>query len=206
MGTVADTVGYGLTIDPTPTPRQMSLSRVPPRFARLRPRLGLILVALVVSSGAARAASAQRASTIAGAAGGLIAGGYTMTAVYVAEARFGHFLHSYDEMLAFRPEILPVIAGGVAGGWLGAESGTALARSAGWGGLGLVGGAALGAGLGHLIGRSSEGRWAGGIIGSAVGLVAGAILGAADALDDESDPGALPQTLFSVSLAVGGGG
>jgi hypothetical protein len=126
-----------------------------------------------------------------------------MTAIYVAEARTGRFLHSYDEILGFRPEILPVLAGGVAGGWLGAESGTALARAAGWGGLGLVGGAVLGAGAGHLIWRSSEGRWAGGIIGSAVGLVAGAILGAADGLDGRDDP--RPLALFSFTLPIGGG-
>ena len=182
----------------------MPPTRVDRRSPHSRLRAWTILAALAVLSVGAREGAAQAASGVAGATGGLVAGGYTMVAIYVAEARSGRFVHSYDEMLRLRPEILPVIAGAVAGGWLGAESSTALARSAGWGGIGLVGGAALGAGVGHLIWRSSEGRWAGGVIGSAVGLVTGAILGAADGLDDRD--GGQPVTLFSLSLPLGGGG
>lgn len=162
------------------------------------------LVALAVCGARPGVSAAQVEGGIAGAAGGLVAGGYTMTAIYVAEARFGRFLHSYDEMLALRPEILPVVAGGVAGAWLGSESTSALGRAAGWGALGLAGGAVVGAGVGQLIWRTSEGRWAGGIIGSAVGLVAGAVLGGIDGLDDEDATASMP--LFAFRIGFGGGG
>lgn len=199
--------GLRLSAAPPKLHAMMPATCVARRSAYSRLRAWMILAALAalaVLSVGARQGAAQVGSGVAGAAGGLVAGGYTMAAIYVAEARFGRFLHSYDEMLALRPEILPVVAGAFAGGWLGAESSTALGRAAGWGGIGLVGGAALGAGVGHLVWRSSEGRWAGGIIGSAVGLVTGAILGAADGLDERAE--GRPVALFSFSLPLGGGG
>jgi hypothetical protein len=131
-----------------------------------------------------------------------VVGGYTTVGIYVTKARFGRFLFSPDELTSLRPEIVPVIVAPVAGAWLGAESSTALARSAGWGALGFVAGAAVGGLTGKLVSDSDEAPWAGAIIGSSAGLLAGAILGAVDGLDDR---GGGPPVALSWSFPVGGG-
>lgn len=166
--------------------------------------LALALGAALHAAPAARPAGAQTIPAVVGVAGGFVAGTYTMAAIYVTKARFGHYLFSLHDALAITPEILPVVAGPVAGGWLGAESKVALGRAAGWGAVGFFGGAALGVTAGHLIWRSDEGRWAGAIIGSAAGMLAGVVLGARDGFADDAGPAA-PTPLFSISIPLGGG-
>lgn len=160
----------------------------------------LLLVAALC--GSPREARAQVASASVGTVAGFVVGTYTMTAIYVAKARFGSYLFSLEEALSARFEILPVFAGPIAGGWLGARSSTALERAALHGGVGFVGGAAAGLLAGQLIWSDSDGRWAGAIIGSATGLLIGATLGALDGLDD---PAAEPVPILEIRIPFGGG-
>lgn len=161
------------------------------------------LALLLAGAASPGRAAGQTVPAILGTVGGFVAGTYTTTAVYVTKARFGRFLFSVDDALTLTPEILPMVAGPVAGGWLGAESKVALGRAMGWGAVGFLGGAALGVGVGHLIWRDQEGRWAGAIIGSAAGMLTGAVLGALDGLgDDEAEPAMVP--LLSVRIPLGG--
>lgn len=180
-----------------------SIARAPARLRHVA-AVGALLLSLPFAHPPKVAAQSTVASAALGAGGGFVVGTYSMMAIYVTKARFGHFLFSLDEVLAIRPEILPVVAGPIAGAWVGAESSTALGRAVGWGSLGFVGGAAIGAGAGHLIWGTPEGRWAGGIIGSAIGLLSGVVLGGADALaEDDTGPST---TLFEFTIPMGGGG
>lgn len=204
-------------MQPTWTPRASGspACRTPPhpegggRSPRCRcaPLVLAALGAAAILAGRPVAAAGQVGSALVGATGGLAAGLYTTTAIYVTEARFGHYIYSPDEVLTLNPRLLPVVAGTVAGGWLGAESGHALGRAGLWGGVGLLGGATLGLGVGHLVWDTSEGRWAGAVMGSALGLLAGAVLGGREGLgdDDDDDDGAAAMT-FAVSIPVGGSG
>jgi hypothetical protein len=146
-------------------------------------------------------ASGQVGSALLGAAGGLVVGGYTTIAIYVTKARFGRYVFSPDELLSLQPEIAPVLVLPVAGAAVGAESTTALGRSAGWGALGFAAGAVVGGLAGRLVSDTDEAPWAGAIIGSGAGLLLGAILGAIDGLDESG--GSAPVAL-SWSLPVGG--
>jgi hypothetical protein len=165
------------------------------------------LLAGVVWAGSSLAlptpARAQVGPALLGAAGGVLVGGYTTLAIHVTKARFGRYFFSPDEVLEFGPATIPLFVAPVAGAWLGAESSTALARSAGWGALGFVGGAAVGGLTGRLVSDSDEAPWAGAIIGGGVGLLAGAVLGAMDGLDEPAG-GAGPVGV-SFSLPLGGG-
>ncbi len=185
---------------PAPTPGVQASAP-----ARLRhAAVCLLLLSLPLVQPPKAAAQSTVASGVLGAGGGFVVGTYSMLAIYVTKARFGHFLFSFDEVLQIRPEILPLVAGPIAGAWVGVESSTALGRSVGWGSLGFLGGGAIGVGAGHLIWGTSEGRWAGGIIGSAIGLLGGVVLGAKDAFD-EGEPGPTT-TLFEFTIPLGGGG
>lgn len=144
----------------------------------------------------------QAGAAVLGGVGGLVVGGYTTVAIYVTKARFGRYLFSPDEFLALRPETLPVIVTPVAGALLGLESSVALGRSAGWGALGFITGAAVGGLTGKLLSDSEEGPWAGAVIGSGAGLLVGVVLGAIDGLDDD---GAAAPLAFSWSIPWGGG-
>lgn len=174
---------------------------------RARPIVRAALLAAAVSAGSSlvtsRPAQAQVGPALLGAAGGVLAGGYTTLAIYVTKARFGRYFFSPDEVLELRPATIPLFVGPVAGAWLGAESSTALARSAGWGALGFVGGAAVGGLTGKLFSDAPEAPWAGALIGGGVGLLAGAILGAIDGLDDD-DGGGIPVGVSFV-VPLGGG-
>lgn len=164
---------------------------------------GLGLALLFTGAVSAPGAAGQTVPAIVGTAGGFVAGTYVTTAVYVTKARFGRFLFSLDDALTFTPELLPMVAAPVAGGWLGAESKVALGRAVGWGAVGFFGGAALGVGAGHLFWGDVEGRWAGAIIGSAAGMLTGLILGALDGLDDGGGEAAM-MPVFSVRIPLGG--
>jgi len=143
----------------------------------------------------------QAGPVTAGTAAGFVVGTYTMTAIYVAKARFGSYLYALDDALTLRPEILPIFVLPIAGGWLGAESTRALKRSGLWGGVGFAGGAALGALVGELVWKDDEGVWAGAIVGSAAGLLTGIVLGARDGL---GDPSSSPVPILSLSIPLGG--
>ena len=177
---------------------------MPPRSRRSPHRL-LLLLALVAGPLAFRPepARAQVGTAALGAVGGFAVGAYTTLAIYVTKARFGRYLFSPDDLVSLSPEFLPVIVGPVAWGWIGAESGTALARSAGWGALGFVGGVAVGGLTGKLVSDSDEAPWAGAIIGGGVGLLTGAILGALDGFDDDGGEG-VPLGV-TISIPLGGG-
>lgn len=162
------------------------------------------LMLAVVLSGALgalfpRPARAQVGPALLGVAGGAAVGGYTTVAIYVTKARFGRYLFSPDELVSLQPEILPVIVLPVAGAFLGAESTTALGRSAGWGAVGFAAGAVVGGLTGKLLSDSDEAPWAGAVIGSGAGLLAGVILGAIDGLD-EADAEAPVSLAWSLPL------
>ena len=177
---------------------------MPPRTRRSPHRFLLpFLVAAVALTFRPEPARAQVGSAALGAVGGFAVGAYTTLAIYVTKARFGRYLFSPDDLVSLSPEFLPVIVGPVAWGWIGAESSTALARSAGWGALGFLGGVAAGGLTGKLVSDSDEAPWAGAIIGGGVGLLTGAILGALDGFDD-GDGGGVPVGV-SVSIPLGGG-
>lgn len=165
-------------------------------------RVALVLLVAAVG-GRPDPAAGQLGSALVGATGGLTAGIYTTTAIYVTEARFGRYIYSPEDVLTINPRVIPLVAGPVAGAWLGAKSGRALETAALWGGVGFLGGAALGVGTGHLVWRTSEGRWAGAVIGSALGFLAGAVLGGREGLrdDEREDVGG---ATFTVSIPVGG--
>ena len=174
-----------------------------PRAPYARPVVATLCLVAVFASARPAAAQSEIGTTLLGAAGGFAVGAYTTLTIYVTKARFGRYLFSVDDLVAIQPEILPVVVGPVAWGWVGAESGTALARSAGWGSLGLIAGAAAGGLTGTLVSDSDEAPWAGAIIGGGVGLLTGAILGAVDGLADDDDGGA-PMS-FGFSIPLGGG-
>jgi hypothetical protein len=168
-----------------------------------RRHLTVFIAAAAVLAWRPAPASGQVGAAIAGATGGLAAGLYTTTAIYVTEARFGRYIFSVDDVVRPNLRLLPMVVEPALGGWLGAKSGRALGRAALWGGVSFFGGAAVGAGAGHLIWRTSEGRWAGAIIGSAFGLLVGATVGGRRALRDEDlENGARPVT-FSISFPIG---
>lgn len=148
-----------------------------------------------------RAASSQVAPVAIGTGAGLVVGTYTTTAIYVLKARFGSYLFSLGDAVAFRPEVLPVLITPAAGAWLGSRSTKALERAGLWGGLGFAGGAALGAVAGEVLWKDTEGRWAGAIVGSAAGLLVGVALGAVDGLDET--PGE-PIPVLSIRVPLGG--
>lgn len=159
-------------------------------------------VCLASSAAVPSKVQAQVGPALLGAGGGILVGGYTTLAIYVTKARFGRYFFSPDELLEFSPATLPLFVAPVAGAWLGAESSTALGRSAGWGAIGFVGGAAVGGLTGALLSDSDEAPWAGAIIGGGVGLLTGAVLGAIDGLNDDGDGAPIG---LSFSIPLGGG-
>jgi hypothetical protein len=158
------------------------------------------LVACTLVAGS-RPARAQELTTALGLGGGLLAGAYVTTGLYVLRSRTtGWVLHSPSELLAARPEAVPVVVAPIVGAVLGYQSPHRLSAAAAWGGVGFVSGGAIGVGIGHLIWGNSEGRWAGGTIGSALGLAVGAIAGAVDRADDEVEAPAASYLSFSIPL------
>lgn len=144
----------------------------------------------------------QAIPAVLGGVGGFAAGTFTMVGVYVAEARFGKYLYSMDEVLSPRFEILPMVAGPVAGVSLGISNNDRLESAGLWGGVGFLAGTAIGVPLGRLVWGPGEGVWAGGIIGGAVGLVAGFVSGALQEPDvpDTSGEGGGPRIPIGVRL------
>ena len=108
--------------------------------------------------------------------GGLVAGFMVMLAIVVAKASLGYFIFGLEDLLALRWEVVPVLAGAVAGFRLGRRR----PHSVGWATVcgvgGLIVGVSIGSMLGWELGGDSTGRWAGGIIGAAMGLVAGSVV------------------------------
>jgi hypothetical protein len=145
---------------------------------------------------------AQVLPAAAGAVGGFFAGTFVTTGVVVLEARLGRYIYGLDELVAVRPEVLPIVIFPVVGAVVGATSPHTL-RRAGFGALvGTAGGAVIGTGLGQLIWSTSEGRWAGGIIGGATGMLAGAIIYASSGRNKgDGDP--VPIAAVSIKLPRG---
>jgi hypothetical protein len=117
------------------------------------------------------------------------------TGTVVLEARLGRYIFSLDELIAIRPETLPVLVMPVVGAVAGARSSATLRRAAVGGVLGLAGGVALGSIVGSQIWPTPEGPWAGGIIGGAAGMLAGAILYTTFGSSDSSSDGGQALTL-----------
>jgi hypothetical protein len=117
------------------------------------------------------------------------------TGTVVLEARMGRYIFSLDELIAIRPETLPVLVMPVVGAVAGARSSATLRRAAVGGVLGLAGGVALGSIVGSQIWPTPEGPWAGGIIGGAAGMLAGAILYTTLGSSDSSSDGGQALTL-----------
>lgn len=166
---------------------------------------GIRRMACVLSLSAAVAgpssADAQAGPAVLGAIGGFAAGTYTMVGVYVAEARLGRYLYSLEEALSPRLEMLPIVAGPVAGFALGLQDNDRLESAGLWGGVGFATGVAVGIPAGRLLWGSGEGVWAGGIIGGALGLVTGIVVGAS--LEDSDEPDVSRESGgFSVPIGI----
>lgn len=119
-----------------------------------------------------------------GGGAGVIGGGYVALSVVVLEARFGDYIHDFEDLFGWRS--LPVFVGGGMGAGLGAYSPERLKQAILWGYGGMAAGALLGGGIGWLIWDPPEGKWAGAAIGAGVGLAIGYVTGAltASAEDD----------------------
>lgn len=154
---------------------------------------------MAAGSASPRTAGAQVLPAALGTVGGFAAGTYTMVGIYVAEARFGKYLYSLEEALSPRLELLPMIAGPVAGFALGWKNNERLETAGLWGGVGFMAGTAVGIPIGRLLWGTGEGVWAGAIIGGTVGLVAGVIAGASIEPDQ---PGAADAT-GGLSIPIG---
>ncbi|MEQ9401280.1 MAG: hypothetical protein RJQ04_19090 [Longimicrobiales bacterium] len=165
------------------------------RFPRLRPRSALPCTVLMAAALAAPSLRAQTVPAVAGAAVGALAGGLVSTAVITANARRGHYLYAPEQA---RWELLPVPVLAMGAAVVGARDGGRLWRATGWGGAGMVVGAALGAWAGHTAWDDPGGVWAGGVMGGAVGLLAGALIGAASY--DGTDAAPLTLTLGTVGV------
>jgi hypothetical protein len=113
--------------------------------------------------------------TILATLGGAVMGFMVTLAIVVAKAAAGYFIFGMEDLLALRWEVVPVLAGAVAGFRLGRRR----PHSVGWAAVCGVGGLLLGVSVGSMLGwelgGDSTGRWAGGIVGAAVGLVAGSV-------------------------------
>jgi len=162
-----------------------------------------LLIALALVCVPAARAGAQVLRATAGAVGGLVAGVIVTTGTVVLEARMGRYIYSLDEMVAIRPEVIPVIAGPVIGALLGVKSPAALERAGVGAALGLAGGIVIGAVAGSVVWPTPEGRWAGGIIGGATGMLAGAILHATLGSGNDEGPSA-PTATFAIRLPWSG--
>jgi hypothetical protein len=159
-----------------------------------------MLVACTLVAGS-RPARAQEFTTALGLGGGLLAGASVTTGLYVLRSRAtGWVLQSPTDLLAARPEAMPIVVAPIVGAVLGYRSPDRLSAAAAWGGVGFVSGGAIGVGIGHLIWGNSEGRWAGGTIGSALGLAVGAIAGAVGRADEEVEVPAASYLSFSIPL------
>jgi hypothetical protein len=180
------------------------------RFRIRPPRRDGVLAAAALAAVllSPRAGRAQFVSSSLGFLGGVVAGAHMSTGIYVLRSRLtGWNFHSPDDILKPRIEMMPIIVTPIAGAVLGARSSTKLGAAAGWGGAGIVGGAAIGATLGHLISGDTQGRWAGGTIGSAAGLLIGAVLGSTlkSEASDEDDAGSASRPRYiTFSIPVGG--
>ncbi len=150
--------------------------------------------------------TAQELASALGFAGGLFAGAYMTTGAYVLKSRAtGWVLHSASDLVAPRPEALPLVVMPIAGAVLGYRSPEKLSAAATWGTVGLVGGGLAGAAMGELVWGNSEGRWAGGTIGSALGLAVGAIAGAiGGGSDEEERPAGQAASYLTFSIPIGG--
>lgn len=186
-------MGHGT---PTPLPRR--------RWTRA------FLVPLVLTTAFAvtpRPAEGQFLPAAAGFVGGFAGGVYMTAGIYVFKSRVtGWRLHGTEDVFSLQPELLPIAVMPIAGAMVGYRDSAQLGSAAAWGGVGLLGGAAIGAGFGQLIWGTTEGRWAGGTIGSAAGLLLGSIIGALTHGSEEAEmPGGASAPLVTFSIPFGGG-
>lgn len=132
---------------------------------------------------------AQTLPAVVGGVGGLVAGSYVTTGLYVLKSRAtGWMMHSPTDLVEPRLEGIPLIVGPVAGALIGYRDSDRLARAGLWGVAGMAAGATVGAATGHWVWGDSGGRWSGGVIGSAAGLLAGVVYGALVDEEPTSDP------------------
>ena len=162
--------------------------------------IGMAVVAAALWTAPASAQVERIGTTIGGATFGAAAGLYTTTAIFVGKARAGSYLYAMGEVARLRWETVPMVAGPIVGGVMGATSPERLGHSVLLGGAGFLAGGGLGWIAGTLFGDAEEHKWAGAILGSAAGLLAGSIVGALRAGDDE-EPAALT---IAVPLRIGG--
>lgn len=138
-------------------------------------------MALALATTLPSGSAAQATEIAAGAATGVVVGGYVALGIITAQARAGHYLFSPDDASW---QLLPIPALGLAGGVLGYRRPDRVWPTVGWSAAGFAVGTAGGALLGRLVWGPGEGTWAGGVLGGSVGLLAGAVLAA----QDDGDP------------------
>lgn len=107
--------------------------------------------------------------------GGALVGFVVTLAIVVAKARARQFIFAMEDLVAFRWELLPILAGLIGGFRLGLKRPRALpwVTTASLGGLFI--GVAVGPLVGALLWPDEAGKWAGGVICGAIGLVAAAL-------------------------------
>lgn len=171
--------------------------------ARAAAVLWVALISPTLVLGTPERAEAQVLPAVLGGVGGLIAGTHVTTGVFVLKSRAtGWVMHSVETLVEPSPELLPLVAGPIAGALLGARSTDRLESAGLWGGAGLLSGSAVGALAGHLLWGNAEGRWAGAVIGSASGLLIGAIVGAAYGGDESEPGGGAPEMTPAVRFVI----
>ncbi len=146
--------------------------------AALRPTRSLIVVtALTIALMAqVNGARAQVLPTVAGAAGGLVAGGIVTLSTAVARTTFTSlYVTDVRDLVGFTG--IPLVAGPVTGATLGLLGSDILAGATVGGITGMAGGIVIGAVIGKLLTPEPDGPWIGGEIGAGAGLLLGAAVG-----------------------------
>jgi hypothetical protein len=135
-----------------------------------------MLLVLVLLTGSARAASAQRLITGPfGALAGTLSGGYITLSIVVARAQIGQYMHDANDLFSWNG--LPVVIGASTGTALGIWDPDRLMTGFVYGSVGTLTGGTAGFLIGALVSDGPEGRWAGGAIGAGLGMAAGSTLG-----------------------------
>ncbi len=97
-------------------------------------------------------------------------------AIVVIRAQFGSYIFALEDLAAYRLDLIPTLAGAVAGGWLAVRRPHAVPWAVACGIGGICAGAFTGALIGRVVSDAGTGPWAGGVVGAGIGWIAGSLL------------------------------